>query len=458
MRLSNLIGPDLIETVRTEPALLEDALADFHAEDIAELVEDLDLQDAVAVLRALSDERGADVIERINNQRQVQMLTALNENRAASLLSEMDPDDRVDLLQELEEEDAKSLVLRLSELAPEAAVEVQKLVAYEPDSAGGLMTTEFIKLLPHTSIAHAMHEVRRVGRENEVETVYTIYVCDEYNKLLGVLSLRDLIMAEPEAELQDVMRTKIVHVLPTDDQERVAHEFAKYDFSTMPVTDELGHMLGVVTVDDVVDVVIDEATEDVQMMGGVVPLEDSYFQTTWFEFVWKRGIWLVILFFGQMVTASIVDHHESALQATGKLAIFIPLIMAVGGNAGGQSSSLIIRALAVGELTPRDWARVLSREIVIGLSLGLTLGLLGFARAWMTDSMIDPIYLAIMVGISIPVNVVISSMIGSLLPLLMRRAGIDPAVSSAPFIATLIDVIGLMIYFTVANFILARII
>lgn len=246
----------------------------------------------------------------------------------------------------------------------------------------------------------------------------------------------------------------LVWVSPTDDQEKVAHEIARYDLAALPVLDSNFRLLGVVTVDDVVDVVIEEATEDAQKMGGLMPLEDSYFQTTWAEFVWKRGSWLVLLFLAQLLTASVIRENQSVLEATLELVIFIPLIIASGGNAGSQSSTLIIRAMAVGELSPKDWTKVLGRELLIGLSLGVALGLMGFARGWFAGETVAPMAIATAVGVSILAIVTLSTMIGSLLPLLIRKAGLDPAVSSTPFIASVVDVLGLIVYFAAAQLIL----
>ncbi|MEM1415309.1 MAG: magnesium transporter, partial [Myxococcota bacterium] len=223
----------------------------------------------------------------------------------------------------------------------------------------------------------------------------------------------------------------------------------------MPVVDPQEGMLGVVTVDDVVDVVIEEATEDAHKQGGVVPLEDSYFSTGLFEFAWKRGVWLIVLFLGQLLTATVMEQNRDALQATVELALFIPLIIASGGNAGSQSSTLIIRAMAVGEAQPRDWRRVLGRELGIGLALGIILGAMGFARGLFAGGQLDALSFATAVGASILAIVTLSTTIGSLLPMLIRRVGLDPAVSSTPFIASVVDVLGLIVYFGVARAILA---
>ncbi len=430
------------------------AVSEFHPEDIAELLEDLSAREVVVLVRALPTETAADVVERLSPKRQVLVFSAIDTGRAVELLGEMDPDDRVDLLQELDEDDATALLAALERREPEAADEVRELVQYEPETAGGLMTTEFASLPPGTKVWEAMAAARRLGHEDMAEMLYYIYVCRPNGELLGVVSLRDLILSEPGQALSEIMTENVLQVSPFDDQENVAHAIARYDLAALPVVDAMSRMLGVVTVDDVVDVVIEEATEDAQKMGGVVPLEDSYFQTGWAEMVWKRGSWLVLLFVAQLLTATVIRANQDVLQATVELVVFIPLIIASGGNAGSQSASLIIRAMAVGELSPGDWGKVLGRELLIGLSLGIALGLMGFARGWFGGETVAPVTIATAVGASILVTVTLSTMIGSLLPLLIRRAGLDPAVSSTPFIASVVDVLGLLVYFAVAQWIL----
>jgi magnesium transporter len=454
MRLAPLIGPDLQDAIAIGPEAVREAVSEFHPEDIAELLEDLSAREAVALVRALATETAADVVERLSPHRQVLVFNAIDTGRAVELLSEMDPDDRVDLLQELEEGDAAALLAALERREPEAAEEVRELVQYEPETAGGLMTTEFASLPPETKVWEGMEAARRFGREELAELLYYIYVCSPAGELLGVVSLRDLILSEPGQTLSEIMTENVFQVSVFDDQEKVAHEIARYDLAALPVVDSVSRMLGLVTVDDVVDVVIEEATEDAQKMGGVVPLEDSYFETGWAEFVWKRGVWLVLLFMAQLLTASVIRENQDFLQATLELVLFIPLIIASGGNAGSQSATLIIRAMALGELTHRDWAKVLGRELLIGLSLGIALGFMGFAGGWFAGETVPPIAIATAVGASVVAIVTLSTMIGSLLPLLIRRAGLDPAVSSTPFIASIVDVLGLIVYFAVANVIL----
>lgn len=454
MRLAPLIGPDLQDAIAIGPEAVREAVSEFHAEDIAELLEDLSAREAVTLVRALPTETAADVVERLSPSRQVLVFNAIDTGRAVELLGEMDPDDRVDLLQELEEDDAAALLTALEHREPEAAEEVRELVQYEPETAGGLMTTQFASLPPETKVWEAMEAARRFGRDGMAEMLYYIYVCRPSGELLGVVSLRDLILSEPGQPLSEIMVENVFKVSAFDDQEQVADAIARYDLAALPVVDRLSRMLGVVTIDDVVDVVIEEATEDAQKMGGVVPLEESYFDTTWAEFVWKRGSWLVLLFIAQLLTATVIRQNQDFLAATVELVLFIPLIIASGGNAGSQSATLIIRAMAVGELRPGDWAKVAGRELLIGLSLGIALGLIGFVRAWFAGETVEPIAIATAVGASILAIVTLSTMIGSLLPLLIRRAGLDPAVSSTPFIASVVDVLGLVVYFAVAQVIL----
>lgn len=455
MRLANLLGPDLKATLATEPEAIREALDEFHPEDIAEILDDVPAEDAAALMRVLPDEAAAEVLERLRPERQVEVLEKLGVERAVPLLGEMSPDDRVDLVQQLPDDLEAELLEKLEREEPEAFEEVLELRGYEEDTAGGLMTTEFVSLPPDKKVWEAIEELRRLSREEEVETIYVIYVLAYGDKLVGVVSLRDLILADPGQTLEEVMTENVVRVNPGDDQERVAETMARYDLSTLPVVDDHGRMLGVVTVDDVFDVVIEEATEDAQMMGGVVPLEDSYFQTGFFTFIRKRAAWLIVLFLGQLVTANVIEQHETTLGAMVGLVLFIPAIISTGGNSGAQSSTLIIRALAVGELTPADWWRVMGRELGIGIALGVVLGGIGFIRATFVDDAGSARLLAITVAASIVAIVTVGTLMGSLLPLGIKRLGMDPAVSSTPFIASLVDVIGLSIYFGVANLILS---
>ncbi|MCS6798295.1 MAG: magnesium transporter [Myxococcota bacterium] len=450
MRLGTLLGPDLRETLATDPSAVAAALEELHAEDIAEIVEELDDATARALLRVLPAGVAAEVVGRLPAERQVSIVTALDDDRAAEIVAEMAVDDAVDLVQELPAPVAEKLLEQIEQTEPAVAEDVRELRAFPPDSAGGLMTTEFASVTPETKVWQAIELVRQ--KRHELETAYYLYVV-AYDRLVGVVSLRDLLLADPGASLADVMTTNVVHVAPTEHQEQVARLIAKYDLNALPVVDERGAMLGVVTVDDVVDVVIEEATEDVHKMGAVAPLEDSYLQTGFFTFVRKRAGWLVVLFLGQTLTATVIESRASVLEQIQALAFFIPLIISSGGNSGSQSSTLVIRALAIGEVQPRHWWRVLAREILMGLTLGFILCWFGFARAWFSEGGAS-VPFAATVAASVVGVVTLGTTIGAILPLAIKRFGLDPAVSSTPFIASLLDVLGLLVYFGMATLIL----
>jgi magnesium transporter len=450
MRLATLFGPDFRQTLETEPEAIREALSEFHEEDIAEICEDLDIADVVALINALPDDFAAGVVERIPDERRALLFEKLGKTEAASLLAEMAPDDRADLVQTLELPLRDSLLLELGKIEPEAAEDIRELAAYPETAAGSIMTTAFVSVTPETKVWQAMAELRRLSKEGAAEMIYYVYGLAYGDKLVGVASLRDLILAEPGQLLSDIMVENVVRVNDTDDREDVAKTMAKYDFHALPVIDESGKMLGVITVDDVVDVVIEEATEDAHRMGAVVPTDDTYFQTSLFLYWKSRVTWLVLLFLGGFMTASVMQSFEGALERAITLALFIPLIISTGGNAGSQSATLIIRALAVGDLQPRDWLKVAGRELLIGISLGLVVGVLGVARAYFASDT-DAIPLALTVGVSIVSVVTVGSLLGALLPLLIQRVGLDPAVSSTPFIASLSDVVGLMVYLGTAS-------
>lgn len=454
MRLATLFGPDFRQTLLEEPEAVREVLDELHEEDIAEICEELSLDDVVALLRALPDDFAGGVLERLPDERRSEVLERVKPAEAASYLAEMAPDDRADAVQSLEFPLQEKLLAELREVEPEAAEEVRELSAYPPNSAGAIMTPAFVGVPPETTVKEVIDEVRKASKAGGVETVYYVYALAYGDKLVGVASLRDLILAEPTETLAEVMTENVVRLVVTTDREHVARTIAKYDFTAMPVVDAAGKMLGVITIDDVVDVVIEEATEDAQKMGAVSPMEGGYFQTSFWAYWRSRVTWLVVLFLGGFVTANVMQHFTADIQALAVLAVFVPLIISTGGNAGSQSATLVIRALAVEDVKPRDWMRVFTRELLVGVTLGLVVGALGFVRALFASEAVDPLPFALVVSVSIVAVVMVGSLVGSLLPLLIQRIGLDPAVSSTPFIASLSDVVGLLIYLGIARAVL----
>ena len=365
------------------------------------------------------------------------------------------PDDAADLLQEAEPEDRAPLMALLD---PATRREVTALMAYAEDDAGGLMSPRYARARPDMTVDEAIGYLRMQARQN-LETINYAYVLDSQQHLRGVLSLRELFTAPGDKKVSDVMITDLITVSEDTDQETVGHLLARHDLVAIPVLDAEQRMKGIVTFDDIVDVVEEEATEDIQKMGGSEALDAPYLQVGMGQMIRKRAGWLSALFIGEMLTATAMGYYEKEIARAAVLAVFIPLIISSGGNSGSQATTLIIRALALSEVRLRDWFRVFRRELVSGLGLGAILGALGFIRIFLWHKLFGS-YGAhgLMIGFTVATSllgvVVWGTLIGSSLPFLLRRLGFDPASASAPFVATLVDVTGLVIYFTVASLIL----
>jgi magnesium transporter len=365
------------------------------------------------------------------------------------------PDDAADLLQEARPEERTELMALLD---PPTRREVAALLAYEEDDAGGLMSPRYARLRPDMTVDEAIGYLRMQARQS-VETINYAYVLDSQQRLLGVMSLRELFTAPGDREVADVMRTDLVHAAEDTDQEEISQLFSRYDLIAVPVLDPEGRMKGIVTVDDIVDVVEQEATEDIQKMGGSEALEAPYLQVGMLSMIRKRAGWLSALFLGELLTATAMGYYEKEIARAAVLAIFIPLIISSGGNSGSQATTLIIRALALSEVRLRDWWRVFRRELVAGLGLGAILGALGLTRIVIWQKAFGTygehgLLIAFTVAMSLVGVVLWGTLIGSSLPFVLRRLGFDPASASAPFVATLVDVTGLIIYFSVASLIL----
>src|SRR6266536_3298378 len=427
-------------------------VSDLDAADLAELINQLTLAEAATVVSMLPVQRAIEICNQPTMRRRAAILEQLEPPRVAEILAGLSADERTDIVQKMGLHERHRVVPKLS---AEMRKELEGLLQYPAHTAGGIMTTEFVRLNPKMSVSDALKHIRSVAREKE--SIYACYVMEPgTGRLLGAVSLRDLVMAELEAPLTRVMRIKPVTVNALDDQEAVAQKIGKYNLLAVPVLEKDGSVVGFVTVDDVIDVLIEEGTEDILRMAAVEPgaLDKPYMQMALPLMIQKRAGWLTALFLGEMLTATAMGFFEREIERAVVLALFVPLIISSGGNSGSQASTLVIRALALGEVGLADWWRVIRREFSAGLVLGGILGAIGFLRitVWSAFSTLYGAHwmlVALTVGIALVGVVLWGTVVGSLLPFLLRRLGFDPAASSAPFVATLVDVTGLVIYFSV---------
>jgi magnesium transporter len=440
----------------TSPPQLDAQDEGLRADDLREIWGFANPAEKVEGFRSLPPSEAEEFFLSLDTRTQAELLAVLPANERQLWMRQLPPDDAADLLQASPGELRDELFRLLDEPTRR---EVSALLAYAEDEAGGLMSPRYVRLRPDISVDEAIKYLRRAARERS-ETIYYIYVLDADQRLLGVASFRELFAAAPERLVRDVMRTNVVTVRDDLDQEAVAHVMAESDLMAVPVVDAEGRIKGIVTVDDIVDVVREEATEDIQKIGGTEALDAPYLEVGVFELVRKRAVWLTVLFIGQLLTATAMAFYEDAIARAVVLALFIPLIISSGGNSGSQASTLVIRALAVGEVRLRDWWRVFVRELATSLALGLILGAIGLLRVVLWPSR-ESLYGEhfVLIGLTVAVSlvwiVVWGSIAGSMLPFALRRLGLDPASASAPFVATVVDVTGLVIYFSVATWMLS---
>ncbi|MBL8984506.1 MAG: magnesium transporter [Gemmatimonadetes bacterium] len=443
--LAALLAPDILALLEESPGDIAAETEELHPKDLADVAEMLPREKLGEFLRVLDPARAADVVEYLDDELRIELLEEMSPAQAAALVSEMTPDERADVLEELESETADEI---LHDLPAEARQETERLLQYETDSAGGLMTTEFVSVAQDLMVPDALAQVRTAARSGHKEAMHAIYVVDERGALVGVLSLRELVAAPDDARVADIAWTEVVKVPATADRAEVARVTSEYDLVAVPVVDGFERIIGVITVDDVIDAIVEEQTEDAQKQGAVQPLEVPYFQAGFWNVARKRVGWLVFLFIGEMFTGTAMRHYEDTLAAVLTLTVFIPLIISSGGNSGSQSATLITRALAVGDVDTSDVWRILARELGQGLVLGACLGLLGFGRAllWGTEANVAAVVSLTLVGV-----VVVGAVVGAMLPLGFQRLNVDPAIASSPFVASLVDVTGLVVYFSLAR-------
>jgi magnesium transporter len=427
----------------------------LHADELKDVWPVLSLDERLEGLRLLTWSEAEELVRSLPAREQTEILLATSPQEARAWLRMLPPDDVADVIQAAELEERGRLLELLDDTARR---EVVALLAYAEDDAGGLMNPRYVRLRPEMSVDEAASYLRRQAREH-AGTLHYVYVLDPDQKLLGVITFRDLFMAPPDKKVRDIMRTDVVTANEEMDQEALSQLFAEHDFIAIPVVDRQGRMKGVVTVDDIVDVVQEEATEDIQKIGGMAALDAPYLDVRFGHMVRKRGGWLAALFIGEMLTATAMGYFEQEIARAVVLALFVPLIISSGGNSGSQASTLVIRAIALQQLRLRDWWRVIRRELAAGLALGGILAAIGLVRilAWQgLFGLYGEHYLLIALTVSASLLGVVlwGTLVGAMLPMALTKLGFDPASASAPFVATLVDVSGIVIYFTVASLVL----
>jgi magnesium transporter len=451
IRVAVAIAPEVRQLLEEDPHELDEFLQEIHDEDLADLVGILGKEEGAKLLETVSAEQAARIFERLDDDKQQEIAEDIGVEELAPIVSEMRSDDRADFVSMLPAPMSESLLESIEKVDPEAAADIEELAQWPEDSAGGLMTTDYVSVSPGDTVAAVIEKIRNEG--TEAETVYYVYVLGRMERLMGVASLRDLLLAKPHDKIDDVMIEMVHAVSPTTDQEEVARTMAKYDFSALPVVGPGQRLLGVITADDVMDVLTQEHGEDVQRIAAMEPTEEGYFQTKFWVFIRKRLIWLCVLFVGEFFTGTALRHYDHVLAAMEKLAFYVPLLISTGGNSGSQSATLVIRGLAMNEVQLGDYSKIFWRELGQGLVMGVALGALGALRALAWND--GPLFAAT-VAITLVGIVTMGCVVGSMFPLLLRRVGLDPATSSAPFIASLVDVLGILIYFSMAKLMLAE--
>ncbi len=425
------------------------------ASELGEAWAVLSAEERLEGLRLLPHAEAEDLLLSLPARDQAELILLTSAGERRSWMRLLPPDDAADVVQAAPHEEREGLLALLDEPTRK---EVAALLAYAEDDAGGLMNPRYARLRPEMSVDEAITYLRRQAQER-LETIYYMYVLDAEQRLLGVVTFRELFAASPDKKVRDIMHTDVVTAPENMDQEALSHLFAEHGFLAIPVVDGERHVKGIVTVDDIVSVVEEEATEDIQKIGGMEALDAPYLEIGFASMVRKRAGWLAILFVGEMLTATAMGFYEREIARAVVLALFVPLIISSGGNSGSQASTLVVRALALGEVKLRDWWRVVRREIGAGLSLGAILASIGLARILIWQVLFHTygehyLPIALTVAGSLIGVVTWGTIAGSMLPLILRRVGFDPASASAPFVATLVDVSGLVIYFSVASLIL----
>jgi len=442
--LKNALKPEIVEMIHEKKWRdLREALASWPAPDIADLLTELEEDEMVITFRLLPRELRAEVFVLLDVEYQLRLIKEMSNRHIQSVISELTPDDRTELFEDLPGRVTQKL---LTLLPPEDRRESLRLLGYPENSVGRLMTPDYVAIYPHWTIGQALDHIRKNGKD--AETINTIYVIDEDSHLLDELPLRKLILASPEEKVESLMDKQFIAISAYEDQEQAVKIVEKYDLVAIPVVDSQNVLLGIVTVDDILDVLEDEVTEDAHKGGAVLPLGISYSSASTWTLYRKRIVWLSLLALSGFLTGNVLAVFQNTLSSIIYLAFFIPVLIGTGGNTSSQASTLIIRALAVGDVTVKKWLRVIGKEFLVGLPLGLSMGVILFlwGYLWKND-----FHIGLVVGLSASVIVIWANIVGSLLPILLTKLKFDPAVISSPLLSTFLDITGLLIYFTIAK-------
>jgi magnesium transporter len=442
--IEKIILLDIIELIeRKKFDDLKAALVELFPQDIAELIEDLEDEQKGIVFRLLPKSLAIEVFENLTHTEQEKLLFSFSNARIKEILEEMSPDDRTDLLEELPAKVVKKWIVLLS---PEDRTIVNKLLNYPEESVGRLLTPDFVDLRMGMTAREAIKRIRKIGLDKE--TVFYLYVIDEQRVLVGVVSLKDLVLADPETLVKDIMFDDFVAVYARDDQEEAANLAQKYDLLALPVLDNENRLVGIVTIDDLIDVLEEEVTEDFHKMAAITPTEEEYFETGIFRLMSRRVIWLILLLFTGGISGNIMKAYSHTIEAVVSLTFFIPMLLGTFGNSGTQSATLVIRGIATGEIESEDFFKVIRREVAVGLLLGVVLGFFGFLRVYVSQY---DLWLSLSTGLTFLCALVAATLAGSSLPLIFKKLKLDPAVLAGPSITTIMDVMGLIIYFEMAK-------
>lgn len=426
---------------------LRQVIQELNDADIADYLEDMDEEEIVKVFRILPKDIAADVFSYLELEFQQYVITSLSDKDAAHIINNMMSDDAKELMEEMPANIVKRLIANTD---PDTRQAINHLMRYPEDSAGSIMTVEYVDLKEHYTVAQAIERIRKVGLDSE--TINICYVLDNKRTLVGTVGLRYLLLSDPDAVIGEMMHKSVVSLHTLMDQEEVARMFKKYEFTAMPVVDNEDRLVGIITMDDVVDILEEETTEDIEKMAALMPSDKPYLRMSVFEAFKKRIPWLLLLMISATFTGSIITSFESALSRYVVLTAFIPMLMDTGGNAGGQASAIIIRGLSLDEIEFGDWARVVWKEIRTAALCGLTLAACNFVKLLFFDRV--GVSVAFVVCFTLLMAVIVAKVVGSTLPMLAKKIGMDPAVMASPFITTIVDAISLLIYFRVATIVL----